>query len=114
MRWRFQNISTVSTNNSDDGAPVGVIVGVAIAAVVVLLLGFIVYRHNQKKIKTSRANLKSTTTATTAAELAGVSNFINPPGAWDFFLSHTQRDANAVVLASELYSNLTNAGACAS
>ena len=35
---------------------------------------------------------------------------INPPGHWDFFLSHTQQDPLAVALAEILYSELTKMG----
>ena len=35
---------------------------------------------------------------------------INPPGHWDFFLSHTQRDPLAVMLAEILYSELAKMG----
>ena len=35
---------------------------------------------------------------------------INPPGHWDFFLSHTQRDPLAVMLAELLYSEFAKMG----
>ena len=34
----------------------------------------------------------------------------NTPGAWDFFLSHTQRDADAKVIATDLYYSLQARG----
>ena len=34
----------------------------------------------------------------------------NPPGHWDFFLSHTQRDDKAVMLAELLIGNLQQMG----
>ena len=35
---------------------------------------------------------------------------INEPGHWDVFISHSQRDANAVALAVELYFSLKERG----
>ena len=35
-------------------------------------------------------------------------DFLNTPGHWDFFLSHTQRNPDAKLLASEMYYALTD------
>ena len=35
---------------------------------------------------------------------------LNPPGAWDFFISHTQRNGDAVALATDLYHSLRERG----
>jgi hypothetical protein len=37
---------------------------------------------------------------------------INAPGSWDFFLSHTQRDGEAKLLAEVLFSGLKERGHC--
>ena len=35
---------------------------------------------------------------------------LNPPGAWDFFISHTQKNGDAVALATDLYWSLRERG----
>ena len=35
---------------------------------------------------------------------------LNAPGSWDFFLSHTQRDGEAKVMAGELFFGLRALG----
>ena len=44
------------------------------------------------------------------AEIAGPSTVLNAPGHWDFFISHTQQDDAAKLLASELWAELGRMG----
>ena len=64
--------------------------------------------------KTATAAPSSTTSSVASkphhSEAAATVSHINSPGAWDVFISHCQRDANAVVMAEALFASFEKRG----
>ena len=93
-------VASNPTSSSSSSFPIAAAVGGGAGGVLVLGLAICLTQLRQKQLRGGPKRVQPVVSE----------GAINPPGHWDFFLSHTQRDPLAVMLAELLYSEFAKMG----